>query len=77
MCKRPDCPAKANCKHGWIYDVLDAYPAAPCHKRHRNGDGIFVCSGFEEKELVTLDKLPDPDIELFPEHDYARPDELP
>lgn len=71
MSKLPDCPARAQCKNGCFYpNGYEGY--GPCMHRHRNDDGIFVCSGFEEKELVTLDKLPDPDIELFPDHDYTK-----
>lgn len=68
MNEKPDCPFTGNCRFGLFYP--DGY--APCRYRCRNEAGLFVCSGYKEKELVTLDKLPEPDIELFPDHDYGR-----
>lgn len=64
----PDCPAKENCKYGRFYP--DGFVS--CNYRRRTDEGLFRCSGYKEKELVTLDKLPEPDIELFPDHDYGR-----
>jgi len=43
-----------------------------CNKRKRREDGLFECPNFKAKPLVTLDTIPDPSEELFPEHDYGR-----
>lgn len=71
----PECPMAPNCRFGTKHNYgkrprASAWPE--CSRRRRTEDGLFECSGFREKPLVTLDKLPDPEEELFPEHDYGR-----
>ena len=60
--KKPECPAKSNCKHG------KKFPQSPtCFHRWRRKDGLFECLGFKETRMTNLDKL-QPTIELFEEY---------
>jgi hypothetical protein len=63
----PDCPCVAQCANGTSYNQNNPYP---CGWRTRRKDGLFQCTNFKEKKLVTLDTLPEPREELFPDHDY-------
>jgi len=62
MEKKPDCPARHNCKNG------KNFPKNPaCFHRWRRKDGLFECLGFKETRMINLDKLP-LTIELFEEY---------
>lgn len=61
-----DCPTVANCSFGSCYPT-----SLNCLSRTRREDGLFECRGFKPIRNITLNEVPEPDIELFPEHDYG------
>jgi len=66
----PNCPVKHDCKNRCHYSQTGTKMI--CGKRKRRKDNLFECPNFDPTELTNPNKLPEPDIELFPEFDYAK-----